>query len=123
MFLGVVVVVLVQMGCQRVSLLCGVLLLCVHPTSCASVSLHFTCCSSAVLLCLFAVNEAQATLSLFNNYAAPAAYDTQTRIGGSIISSVSAGTAVDSHQHAALAGINKSLSHGLEAAKNLKVTI
>ena len=66
-------------------------------------------------------NEAQATLGLFNNFSAPAGYDTQTRIGSAIIAATSAGAKVDGHQHASLAAIGASLTKGVEAAANLKV--
>ncbi len=72
-----------------------------------------------------AASEAAATLHLFNNFAAPAGFETQTKIAGAIIAANSAlsGGVAHKAQAAALESLKKSLGAGLEAAEDLKVRV
>ncbi len=67
-------------------------------------------------------SEAAATVGLFNNFAAPAGFETQTKIASAIIAANNAVTGTDQKsQSKALAALSKSLSTGLEAAADLQV--
>lgn len=66
-------------------------------------------------------SEAAATVGLFNNFAAPAGFETQTKIASAIIAANNAVTGTDQKsQSKALAALSKSLSTGLEAAADLQ---
>ncbi len=67
--------------------------------------------------------EAEATIALFNGHVAPAAFTTQTSIGGAIIAASSAGAATSKAQRAALDGVSSALSNGIEAAAELQVCL